>query len=488
VYHRGFFYGYAGAFLSCVDAGTGETKWRSRAPGDGFLSLADGRLVIQTKSGSVHVAEASPEGYRQLAELQAFPDDHSWTAPSVAGGRLFVRGMSKVSALKVVNAGSANATAGTDLPLGPRLSSFLEEVGRAPDKAARVDAFLASIDTFPLIEGDVVEFLYRGPGGDIGIMGDLIGARAQRPMRHVEATDLFYWSGRARPKARLNYRFVKDLDENVADPRNPRREPGRGGDMSWFAMPGWQQPKFLAPAPEGHKGRIETSEVDSAVLKAKRRIDVYLPAGYDSAADRLPAVYVPGGKEALEEGKLADVLDNLVPGAVPAMIVVFLHPLPPPPEGTPEDEKQAEKESASLAQEIVPFVDGKYRTRAERGSRAVFGAGGGGLEALDAAFRQPGTFGRLSIQSAFMIDIHVNELKGLLEKAVPAPDAAFLEWSGVYDLRADHEGWNMAVYNRSVADFLKARGVPVAVREVDEGSSWGSWRNRADLVFGRMFE
>ena len=46
----------------------------------------------------------------------------------------------------------------------------------------------------------------------------------------------------------------------------------------------------------------------------------------------------------------------------------------------------------------------------------------------------------------------------------------------------------MATYNRTVADFLKARGVPVTVREVDEGASWGSWRNRADLVFGHMFD
>jgi enterochelin esterase-like enzyme/outer membrane protein assembly factor BamB len=488
VYHKGFFYGYAGAFLACVDAATGETRWRSRAPGDGFLALVDGRLVVQTKTGSVHVAEASPEAYRELAEVQAFPEDHSWTAPSAAGGRLFVRGMSKVSALRVVDARGAGAVAGgTDLPLGPRMTRLLSDVHQASDKTAAVDAFLASVDSFPLVEDDVVEFLYRGKGADVGIMGDLIGARAQRAMRRVEDTDLFYWSGRVRPKARLNYRFVRDLDENVPDPRNPRREPGRGGEMSWFAMPGWQRPAFLVPTPEGRKGRIEVAEVESAVLKTRRRIDVYLPRSYDAGSDRLPTVYVTGGKEAIEDGRLVDVLDSLVEGGAPAMVVVFLHPLPDPPPNAEPDEKLAEKQSASLAEEVVPFVDGKYRTRPDRRFRGVFGAGGGGLEALDAAIRQPATFGRLSVQSALMVDLHVDELRRVAEKAALAPDAASFEWSS-YDLRAEHEGWNMAAYNRTVADLLKSRGVPVAVRQVEEGASWGSWRNRADLVFGRMFE
>ena len=53
--------------------------------------------------------------------------------------------------------------------------------------------------------------------------------------------------------------------------------------------------------------------------------------------------------------------------------------------------------------------------------------------------------------------------------------------------RLQHEGWNNAESNRALAEFLKGRGVPVTTREVSEGFAWGSWRNRADLVFGRLF-
>ncbi|HET9317762.1 MAG TPA: PQQ-binding-like beta-propeller repeat protein, partial [Vicinamibacteria bacterium] len=486
VYHRGLIFAYSGAFLACLDAATGESKWRSRAPGDGFLAVVDGRLVIQTKTGSLHVAEASGEGYKELAQVPVFPDDHSWTAPSVAGGRLFVRGMTQVAAVSVVDAARGAAAGPSALPLGPRLARFLDEAGRAPDKGAAVESFVASVESFPLIEGDVVEFLYRGPGKDLGIASDVIGARAQRPMSRLEGTDFFYWTARVRPGARLTYRFVRDLDENVPDPRNPRKEPGQGGDMSWFAMPGWQEPTFLAPAPAERKGRLETHTIDSAKLAGKRTLDVYLPAGYDANAERLPAVYVTGGKDAIEQGGLPNALDHLIGSQAPSMLVVFVHPQPPPAPGTQPPDDLGQKISESLAEEVVPFVDGRYRTRTERGARAIVGGGFAGYEALDAAFRRPDVFGRVSTQSAFMLTEGLAELKKLLEKAKAVPESVSLEWS-TYDLRAEHEGWNNAESNRALAEYLKGRGVPVTTREVSEGFAWGSWRNRADLVFGRLF-
>ena len=39
VYADGHFYGYSNRFLTCVDAATGEAVWRSREPGDGFLTV-----------------------------------------------------------------------------------------------------------------------------------------------------------------------------------------------------------------------------------------------------------------------------------------------------------------------------------------------------------------------------------------------------------------------------------------------------------------
>ncbi|MEJ2246415.1 MAG: PQQ-binding-like beta-propeller repeat protein, partial [Acidobacteriota bacterium] len=53
VYHEGYLYAYSSRFLTCVDMATGKAMWKSRQPGDGFLILVDGHLVILTKEGSL---------------------------------------------------------------------------------------------------------------------------------------------------------------------------------------------------------------------------------------------------------------------------------------------------------------------------------------------------------------------------------------------------------------------------------------------------
>jgi enterochelin esterase-like enzyme/outer membrane protein assembly factor BamB len=489
VYHDGHFYGYAGTLLTCVRATDGELLWRSRAPGDGFLTMVGGKLVVQTKLGAVHVGDVGSEGFREIARTQAMPD-HSWTAVVYAGGHLYARGMSRLVKLGLTSAAMPEraALAVEALPLGPRFAAALAAVEQAQDKPAAVDALLAAAPALPWIEGDVVHFVYRGPGQDLGLVGEMIGARQQRAMTRVAGTDLFYWSTRVLPAARMTYRFVRDFDENLPDPRHERREKDGGGEWSWFAMPGWTEPGFFAAVDEAQRGRLVRHEVEGAKTEGRRVVDVWLPPGYDASESRYPVAYVHGGAEALEQGQLARALDGLAGGGrVRPLIVAFVSTL-----GTPQQagaELLGDKRDAyadSVAEDVVALVDRTYRTRAERAARASVGAGRGGYAAAYAAFRRGDVFGRVSAQSLFGITVHVDALLGRLREAAALPAAAWLEWSR-YDLRAEHEGWNVADNGKALAAELQRRGVPVRTREVVEGHSWGSWRNRADLVFGELF-
>jgi len=100
VYHEGYVYGFSSRFLTCVDVSTGKAAWKSRPPGDGFLILVDGHLVIVTKDGSVHVAKATPEGYEEIAGKQIF-EDLAWTPPSFADGSLFVRSLGAIARIEM---------------------------------------------------------------------------------------------------------------------------------------------------------------------------------------------------------------------------------------------------------------------------------------------------------------------------------------------------------------------------------------------------
>jgi outer membrane protein assembly factor BamB len=91
----GYLYGVdKTGLLKCVDWRTGEEKWFQRGfDNHGTLIAADGRLILQTgRSGQVVVAEARPDGYRELRRHKVFATDAAtFTPPVLAHGRLYCR-------------------------------------------------------------------------------------------------------------------------------------------------------------------------------------------------------------------------------------------------------------------------------------------------------------------------------------------------------------------------------------------------------------
>jgi len=93
-------YGFDNATLRCVKAASGEPVWLQRGFGKGSLIAADGLLFILGDQGVVALADASPEGYRERGRTQALKNK-SWTAPTLSGGRLYLRNLEEMVSLKV---------------------------------------------------------------------------------------------------------------------------------------------------------------------------------------------------------------------------------------------------------------------------------------------------------------------------------------------------------------------------------------------------
>jgi hypothetical protein len=102
----GYLYGIDGredlgeAQLRCIDPKTRKVIWSKDGLGKGSLLLADGKLVIQTTAGKLHLAQASPEGYRELASAEV-TGPKSFALPALAGGKLYVRGPDVLKCLQV---------------------------------------------------------------------------------------------------------------------------------------------------------------------------------------------------------------------------------------------------------------------------------------------------------------------------------------------------------------------------------------------------
>jgi len=92
---EGCIYGFDGQVggsgkLTCLDLETGEKKWSQKGMGTGSLMIADGKLIILGEKGKLVIAEASPEGYKELASAEILTGK-CWTYPVLANGRIYAR-------------------------------------------------------------------------------------------------------------------------------------------------------------------------------------------------------------------------------------------------------------------------------------------------------------------------------------------------------------------------------------------------------------
>lgn len=93
----GYIYGLDEAILACMDATTGELKWKGGRYGYGQLLLASGHLVILTEDGDLALVRATPKRYEEVARFPVL-NGKTWNPPSMADGFLLVRNLAEMAA------------------------------------------------------------------------------------------------------------------------------------------------------------------------------------------------------------------------------------------------------------------------------------------------------------------------------------------------------------------------------------------------------
>lgn len=97
VLHDGYLYGLDESILACVDAATGELKWKGGRYGYGQTMLAGGHLIVLTEGGDMALVRATPERHVEITRFPVF-DARTWNHPAIAGGILLVRNLAEMAA------------------------------------------------------------------------------------------------------------------------------------------------------------------------------------------------------------------------------------------------------------------------------------------------------------------------------------------------------------------------------------------------------
>jgi outer membrane protein assembly factor BamB len=105
VVRDGYVYGLDDVLLQCIELETGRVMWKKRRTppfGYGQLLLVGDAILILSEFGELALVEASPDGYRELASLQALDAGNiTWNTPAFAPPYLLVRNAREAACYKL---------------------------------------------------------------------------------------------------------------------------------------------------------------------------------------------------------------------------------------------------------------------------------------------------------------------------------------------------------------------------------------------------
>ncbi len=166
-------------------------------------------------------------------------------------------------------------------------------------------------------------------------------------------------------------------------------------------------------------GRVVIESFESAVLKGNplgdphvREVPVYLPPGYDTSSERYPVIYALTGftgfgRTLLNRSAFSEALDQRLDrlirtGRMRPAIVVMPDCFTRYGGSQYLDSEATGRYETHIIEELIPFIDSKYRTIPEAAQRAVMGKSSGGFGSLILGMRHPDVFGIIACHSGDM--------------------------------------------------------------------------------------
>ena len=310
----------------------------------------------------------------------------------------------------------------------------------------------------------LMEFRYLGEGNSVEIVGEFTGWKPCAVMLH----GLTNSKGRVLKfpnSARVEYKLIVD-GKWITDPLNPNKvDNGVGGENSFFTMPDYKQ-TIWANAEGQSKYPINIEKINSKIY-GEKEIQVYVPEGFEK--ETLPVLYVQDGSDYQKRADAVFIQRNLVKAnKLKPFIMVFLDPKDRMKEYWANDDY-----AKFLAEEVVPFIDGKYNTNKSREGRGVLGASLGGITAVNLGLKYPNIFSQIGGQSvSWWID---NErIVRELEKFDGQTKFNFYLDDGTLEGVED---------SRKAVAILKLKGFDVAYFEGEAGHNWTAWKDRLADAF-----
>jgi len=286
-----------------------------------------------------------------------------------------------------------------------------------------------------------------------------------------------------------HYNFTIDGVRTI-DPSNPGVKTGSTpSTISSILEVRGDRPAFYDPQPVAH-GDIRTHWYPSKSLNGTRRLTVYTPPEYDrDAQTRYPVVYLFHGANADENawhrlGRVNLILDNLrhTNRARPFIVVMpFGYGVTPGAPAKPGE--NTEKFSRDLIEDVIPFIQSRYRTIADREHRAIAGLSMGGGQALSIGLNHLDLFSYVAGFSAAIGQTadFPKTYASLIADPKNANRKLRLLWVG-----CGNED-SLFAASKSFSEFLNAHTIDHTFHESRGAHTWMVWRRYLNEIAPLLF-
>lgn len=222
-------------------------------------------------------------------------------------------------------------------------------------------------------------------------------------------------------------------------------------------------------------GTVSMVTYESPFLGQTRRMAVYTPPDYDQVQNRLPVLYLLHGEDGdentwVELGSAHLIVDNLIAQQkIEPMLVVMPNGNPTKAAGTNISATPREELfPKSLAKDIVPFIEDRYRVKTGMKNRAVAGLSMGGVQTMTAISLYPRMFGYAGVWGA---GIRLSDEQLSLRLTIIRAGGLMLCYVGCgVDDSLAHAPSNQLVRH------LKKLDMWYRFKETTGGRSWYNWR------------
>ncbi len=296
------------------------------------------------------------------------------------------------------------------------------------------------------------------------------------------------WEAVIGPIAPGTYRYTFTVDGvSTTDPRNPLTSQSLTHSSSLYEVPGSDFTEYRAGIPHG---AISAVFYDSAATGGQRRMHVYTPPGYESGTTRLPVLYLlHGGGDSDDSwstvGRAGAILDNLIAvgKAVPMIVVMPAGHISTDFRLTPGVRMGHDAFNDDLTKVVLPLVDARYRTVADRNHRAIAGLSMGGLQALNIALDDSADFAYVGIFSSGWFPNTQKEEEDTDVKQFRTSGKPFLLFwvnAGRYDIALRNSDATVAI--------LRKAGINVEQHQSGGFHAWNTWRDYLNQFAPLLFE